>query len=129
MSALIEDTAECRDLDRQIAFLDHGLGPNGGNDVVPRNEPAVPLQQDTENIERPRSDRHWYEAVVINPKETAAAPVETEILKQEDTGSSGCIHPFVPTGRKIRSEFFRQFSHKFGTFYVAFVARLPSTEV
>lgn len=39
-SALIEDAAERRDLNREVAVLDHGLGPDRGDDLLLRDDLA-----------------------------------------------------------------------------------------
>jgi hypothetical protein len=57
----IEDAAKRRDLDREVAVLDHHSRPDGGDDLALRDETARPLDQHTEQIERPRADRDRHE--------------------------------------------------------------------
>src|ERR1700730_11084677 len=68
-SPLIENAAKRRDLDREVAVLDHHSRPDGGDDLALRDETARPLDQHTEQIERPRADRDRAEKT---PRSTAA---------------------------------------------------------
>jgi hypothetical protein len=57
VATTIEGTAERRYMDRQIAFLDHGMRPNGLHDLVLTHELARPLQEEEENVSRSPSQR------------------------------------------------------------------------
>ena len=64
-----------------------------------------PLDQHPENIERPRAERHRHiNTALVAPKQTAAAPIEAEVIEQKNVLSGervhGCIshaHPIFQT--------------------------------
>src|ERR1700730_8400482 len=79
-SSAIEHTAERRYLHRQVAVLDDGPRPDGGDDLVLRDDLPRPLDQHAQNVERARPDRDRDEtAALIAPKQ-ATSPVEEEVL-------------------------------------------------
>src|ERR1700730_7386821 len=83
--ALIENPAKCGDLHVQIGVLDRRRRPYGSHELVPRYEVSCSSNQHTENVERPRADRHRHEdAALVTPEQGAGPPVETEALEQED---------------------------------------------
>src|SRR6516165_1725942 len=67
-SPVIEDPAKRRDLHAQIAVLYHSRWPDGSDDLAPRHKIARTPDQDAENIERSRAERHRREnAVLVTP--------------------------------------------------------------
>src|SRR5216683_348803 len=69
-SSVIEDAAQCCDLDVEVAVFDRRSQPDGLDDPVSRNEVARPLNQHAENVERPPADRYRREdTLLIAPEE------------------------------------------------------------
>jgi hypothetical protein len=86
-SPLIEYAAKRRDLDGQIGVLDHGPPPNGGHDLLFRNERAGPLDKHGKNVEGSRTDRYRDEhPAFIAPGKPLPPPIETKVLEQENVG-------------------------------------------
>jgi hypothetical protein len=52
VAAIIEDTPDRRYMDRQVAFLDHGIRPNGLHDLVLGHEFTGSFQEEEENVSR-----------------------------------------------------------------------------
>jgi hypothetical protein len=136
-SVAIEYAAKRRYLDRQVAVLDDGAGPHGGNDLILRDDLSRPPDQYPENVEPARADRHRDKgAVGITPEQTSGAPVEAEVFEQENLRRRERLHdgavslwPPRPRGETrlcLPFEFleggFCRISEKFGSFYRRFVA-------
>jgi hypothetical protein len=84
----IENAAKRSDLHVQIVVLNHCCRPDGGDDLVSRDEIARPTEQHAEHVERARADFDRNRTgTVIPPKQ--AVPVETERLEQENVGREG----------------------------------------
>jgi len=98
-SPAIEDAAKRRDLDGQIVVLDHRSRPDGGHDLVFRDEIAVGSDQHTEHVERSRADRDCYEHSAFIPPEQAA-PVEAKAPEQENLAGGERPHVSSPYGRE-----------------------------
>src|SRR6516225_8004135 len=70
-ASLIEHPAKGRYLHSQVTIVDHGFGPDGGEEIVFRDDFTGPLDQHTENIERARADRDRDKgAAIMAPKQT-----------------------------------------------------------
>ena len=68
-SPIIEDAAQCCDLDVEVAVFDRRSRPNGLDDLVSRYEVARPLDQHAEKVERPPADCYRHEnTLLIAPK-------------------------------------------------------------
>jgi hypothetical protein len=92
-SRLVENPAKCGNLHVEIAVFDRGPGPDRSDDLGPQNELARPLDQHTENVERPGTHRQWCEnAVLILSEQDADPPVETELAEEPDIGRGRCVH-------------------------------------
>src|SRR6516162_7314656 len=95
-SPLIEHPTKRRDLHSQVTVVDHGFGPDGGEEVVFRDDLTRPLDQHAENVERTRADRDGDEgAIIIVPKQTAA-PIEPEALEQKQLRGNEPLHTRPP---------------------------------
>src|SRR3984893_2154384 len=82
-SVLIEDAAQRRNLDRQVAFLDHRSGPHGFHDRVFRDQLPWPLDQQAEQVERTCADRDWRgDTRLVKSEQIAAAEIETEAFEE-----------------------------------------------
>src|ERR1700738_2812034 len=92
----VEHPAERRYLHRQVAVLDDGPRPDGGDDLVLRDDLPHPLDQHAENVERARPDRDRGEATAVIAPGQAAAPVEAEVLEQENVRRSERLHACSP---------------------------------
>jgi hypothetical protein len=56
--------------------------PDGPNDFVLEDESSSPLDQDRENIQRPRADRNPNKlSPLIPPKQAAIAPIEAKFVE------------------------------------------------
>jgi hypothetical protein len=93
---LIEHPAKGRDLHRQVTVVDHGFGPDGGEEVVFRDNPTRPLDQHNENVERTRADRDRDKGAVMIAPEQTASPIEAKVLEHENVGRSEPVHPVPP---------------------------------
>jgi hypothetical protein len=100
----IEDAPESRYLNREVAFLDHGIRPDGAHDLVLRDKSAVPFDQHADHVERAgaNGDRHE-RSVLIPPEQPARAPVEAEISELKDVRRDQRIHVCLPLCRAIGS--------------------------
>ncbi|HKD39543.1 MAG TPA: hypothetical protein VKB87_04550 [Myxococcaceae bacterium] len=72
---MIEDAAKCRYLKREVAVLDRHIGPDGGHDLCFRQNLAMMLDQDGEQIEGSPAERKRRQ----NP--TLAAPKEAPLIE------------------------------------------------
>ena len=54
--AAAQRSAECRDVDFEVALLDKGAGPDAGHEVVLADEFAGMLHERDQNIERPAAE-------------------------------------------------------------------------
>jgi hypothetical protein len=91
-ATLVQDAAEGGDLDRQIGILDRRLSPDGSHDFFFRDEIARALDKHGENIKSARADPHRHKyAAFVAPEETLA-PVEAEVLEQENLGRGEHAH-------------------------------------
>jgi hypothetical protein len=84
----IENAAKRSDLHVQIVVLNHCCRPDGGDNLVPREEIARPTEQHTEHVESARADFDRNRSGTFIPP-AQAAPVETELLEQENVGREG----------------------------------------
>ena len=92
-SPVIEDAAQCCDLDVEVAVFDRRSRPDGVDDLVSRDEIPRPLDQHAENVERPPADRYRREnTLLIPPEQNTGAPVEAETLEQGNIGRGECVH-------------------------------------
>jgi hypothetical protein len=103
-SSVVEGATERQDLDRQVTVRDYNTRPDGSHDLVFRNEVAMPLDEHAEYVERARPDRHRNKsALLVGPKQTAAPPIETKPLEQENPAAD-CLHAASrPRERRILS--------------------------
>lgn len=86
----VENPAKSGDLHVETVIFDDTLRPRRGNDLVSHDEIARPLDQHTENIERPRADRHRdKDASLVALEQAAAATVEPEAIEQKDVAALG----------------------------------------
>jgi hypothetical protein len=60
-ATLIENAAECRDLHCEIGSLHNAIGPNGGRDLILRDEIAAVVDQRTEDSDGTRTEADWLE--------------------------------------------------------------------
>src|SRR5205085_4485141 len=65
--AIVEDTAQARDLDGQVAVFDHCPGPDHVHDLISRDEIAGAIDQYAENIEGSPADRDGHENALLIP--------------------------------------------------------------
>jgi hypothetical protein len=92
-ASLVKNAAERRDLHIQIGVLDHRRRPNGGHELVPRDELSWLLCQGAENVEGARAQRHRYERVVLAPpKQCAGIAVEPKAFEYEGSTPAKSAH-------------------------------------
>jgi hypothetical protein len=74
--------------------------PNGGDNLLFGDDLACPCDQHPENVEPARADRHWrINAAIVAPEQAAAAPIEAEIIEQENLGRRQGVHTPSPADR------------------------------
>jgi hypothetical protein len=97
-SPVVENAPKGADLRREVAVLNDYPWPHGIYYLVPEDEFARPLDQNTENFESARTDRDRNKtAIVIAPSE--APPVEAEALEQIGVGGGERVHASVSLAR------------------------------
>jgi hypothetical protein len=102
-AVLIEDAAQRRDLDRQIAFLDYRSGPHGLHDRIFRNQLPWPLDQQAEQAERTRANHDRYsDTRPVQPEQIAADEIETEAFEEKNVSRIEPVHALV--SRQFRCE-------------------------
>ena len=93
----IEHPAQRRYLHRQVTVLDDSSWPDGGDDLVLRDDLARLFDQHAQNVERARADRDWLKrAGTIAPEQPAATPVEAEVLESKNRRRSEPLHARSP---------------------------------
>ena len=81
-ASCVQDAAQGGDLDRQIVLFDDGSRPDGGHDVVFRDQLPLAGRQQSEQIERARTERNRNGvAGVIEPEQATA--VEAEAFEKQ----------------------------------------------
>ena len=81
-ASCVQDAAQGGDLDRQIVFFDDGSRPDGGHDLVFRDQLPLAARQQSEQIERARTERNRDGvARVIEPEQAAA--IEAEAFEKQ----------------------------------------------
>ena len=90
----IEDAAQGRNLDRQIALPDGGSGPHRLHDPVPGDQLAGPFDQEGQHIESARAERNRRDAARLIELEQTAA-IEAEAFENQDVGCSGPVRTLV----------------------------------
>jgi hypothetical protein len=96
-SRLIENSAERRDLDRQVVVLDHRSGPHGLHDLVFRDQLSVAFDQQPGEIERPRTQQNRRCGPRgIQPKEAEAIEAKPSHRKTSP-GPNWCMRWFSGT--------------------------------
>ncbi len=92
-SPVIEDAAQCSDLDVEVAVFDHRSRPDGLDDLVSQDEIARPLNEYAEKVERPPPDGYRrVNTLPIALEQDTGVPVEPKTLEQRNIGRGECIH-------------------------------------
>jgi hypothetical protein len=98
----VEDAAERRHLEGEIAVLDRHVGPDGCHNLCLRENLSMPLDEHAEQIESAPADRRRRQhPKVISPEQAAA--VELEPREQENVASGERAHLSI-SRRRERSE-------------------------
>jgi hypothetical protein len=71
-------------MDRQVAFLDNGIRPNGLHDLALGHELTGPFQKEEENVSRsqPQRDRR-FRAVLGDAQQFARQQFESELVENQ----------------------------------------------
>jgi hypothetical protein len=89
----IEDAAQRRDLDREIAFLNHRSRPDDTHDLVLRYEIARAVDQGAQHGKGAGADAdRQVLRLIVASGEDAASAVEAERAEQVDVGRTERVH-------------------------------------
>ena len=95
-SVLVENAAQCGNLDGQVAFFDHHSGPDGFHNCIFRDQLPLPLYQKAEQIQCTRADRdRGRRPRVIEAEQPATRQIEPKALEEKDFGCTGPVHALV----------------------------------
>ena len=76
----VEDIAKRRYLKEEVGLLDRHLRPDGGHDLIFRNDEAPLFDQNGEKIKRARTDLDWRERrMTIASEQSAASAIKAKV--------------------------------------------------
>jgi hypothetical protein len=93
----VKDAAQCRDLHREVGFLDGYSWPDDPEDFIFRDQLALPLDEKAKLGERTRTERDWFGgARATRSKQTATGTIEAKAFEQESVRRTEPVHALVP---------------------------------
>src|SRR5215471_9047918 len=98
-SSPVENAAERRYLESQVALLDGHLGPDSGHDFRLRTDLVVMLNQHAQQVESATANRYRGQNPALIPTKQPA-PVEVKPLEQENFALSERVHASVSPRHK-----------------------------
>jgi hypothetical protein len=95
----VEDAAERRYLESQVAVLDDHLGPDSGHDFRLRKDLLAMLNQHAQQVESAAANRHRGQNAALIPTKQPA-PVEVKPIEQKKFAPSERVHASVSQARE-----------------------------